>query len=577
MVSIRNLYSILPAVLVTMFVLLYSAETVQAQDQELIVTEAFPGVNVNQILGLQPQPGSDNLFIVSQQGRIFRLDRSAQVQQLTTWLDLSSQLISGGERGLLGLAFDPDFEQNRRFYVNYTIANPLRTVISRFTTDENGDPDLASEQQLLIFNQPFSNHNGGDIAFGPDGFLYIASGDGGSGGDPQNNAQNPDNLLGAMLRIDVNTDDASYLIPEDNPFVNGGGMPEIFAWGLRNPWRISFDRESGVLWTGDVGQNAWEAIHIIENGKNYGWNILEGSNCFPPGSNCDPEGLELPVFEYNHNNGDRSITGGFVYRGQKNPSLYGKYIYGDFISGRVWALAFDEETFEAVSNTELINLPMNISSFAQDRDGELYILGYNNGGVFRIVTTPETSAVTQPLAEDSVPATFMMSWDEIPGADTYQYQIGNESSFENILAEGETALVSTEITVAETGQAAWARVRTQNEAGSGAWSEAVPFFIEDPVSVPVSAELPREVVLHPSYPNPFNPTTTLTFELPERAEIRLQVFDSTGRLVSTLATGTVQAGTHQVRFDGSGLASGLYFVRLQTGDMVMTRKMTLVK
>lgn len=560
-----------------LFVLLYFVAAAQAQEHELIVIDAFPGVSVNQILGLEPQPGTNDLFILSQSGRIFRLERGSQTQQLTTWLDLSSQLISGGERGLLGLAFHPEFEQNRRFYVNYTIANPLRTVISRFTVDENGNPDTGSEQQLLIFNQPFANHNGGDIAFGPDGFLYIASGDGGSGGDPQNNAQNTSNLLGAMLRVDVNTNDATYLIPGDNPFVSGGGMPEIFAWGLRNPWRMSFDRENGMLWTGDVGQNAWEAIHIIENGKNYGWNILEGSNCFPPGSNCNPDGLELPVFEYNHDNGDRSITGGFVYRGANNPSLFGKYIYGDFISGRVWALSFDEETFEAQSNTELINLPMNISSFAQDNDGELYILGYNNGRIFRIVTTPEATAITQPQPEETVPETFTLSWSDIAGADSYRFEISATSTFENLLADGETDATMAEITSPEAGLFAWARVRTQNQAGVGAWSDPVPFFIEDPVSVPVSPELPREIVLHQNYPNPFNPTTTLTFELPEQAEVRLQVFDSMGRLVSTLINGSVQAGVHQVRFDGSGLASGLYFVRLQTGQMVFSRSVTLIK
>lgn len=561
----------------TVFVLILSSGNTTLKAQELIVTDAFPGVSVNQILGLEPQPGSDDLFIVSQSGRIFRLERGEQSHQVSTWLDLSSQLISGGERGLLGLAFHPDFEQNREFYVNYTIANPLRTVISRFKVDESGNPDLGSEQQLLLFNQPFANHNGGDIAFGPDGYLYIASGDGGSGGDPQNNSQNTNNLLGAMLRIDVNTSDATYLIPGDNPFVDGGGMPEIFAWGLRNPWRMSFDLHSGVLWTGDVGQNAWEAIHFIENGKNYGWNILEGSNCFPPGSNCNPVGLELPVFEYNHDNGDRSITGGFVYRGAKNPSLFGKYIYGDFISGRVWALSFDEETFEAESNTELINLPLNISSFAQDNDGELYILGYNNGRIFRIVTSPEATDITQPQAEETVPETFVLAWTEIPGADTYRFEVGTSSSFEILLAEGETDTNSVEITSPESGILAWARVQTINEAGSGAWSEPIPFVIEDPVSAPVVPELPREVVLHQNYPNPFNPTTTLTYELPEQAEVRLQVFDSMGRLVSTLVSGTAQAGTHQVRFDGSGLASGLYFVRLQTGDWVVTSKMTLVK
>ncbi|MCH8485341.1 MAG: PQQ-dependent sugar dehydrogenase [Candidatus Cyclonatronum sp.] len=564
----------------TVFLLLFCLgvfRPLTAQDANLIVTDAFPGVSVSGILGLESAPGTNDLFAVSQSGIIFRIDRSGSSAVITPWLDLTSQLISGGERGLLGLAFDPEFEQNRRFYVNYTIASPLRTVISRFVTNENGIPDLGSEEQLLIFGQPFANHNGGDISFGPDGYLYIASGDGGSGGDPQNNAQNTNNLLGAMLRIDVSIEAAEYAIPTDNPFADAGGMPEIFAWGLRNPWRFSFDRESGVLWTGDVGQNAWEAIHIIENGKNYGWNILEGSNCFPPGSNCNTDGLELPVFEYNHDNGDRSVTGGFVYRGVKNPSLYGRYIFGDFISGRVWALEFNEESFEAISNTELINLPLNISSFAEDNDGELFILGYSNGRIFRIVTTPEATAITEPMADATVQPAFELVWEDIAGADFYQYEISSSAGFGELLVSGESESGSVAITLEESGLNVWARVRPVNEAGEAAWSEAIPFFVESPVSTAPAPEVPREIVLHQNYPNPFNPVTNITFDLPETAEVRLQIFDSMGRLVSTLVNGSVQSGRHQVRFDGSSFASGLYFVRLQSDDLVLTHKMTLVK
>lgn len=255
--------------------------------QSVITQTPFPGVYVPLLLGLEHAGDqSGYLYAVSQQGRIYRFDKNGSNTTAEIWLDITDRLVSGGERGLLGLAFHPDFASNGRFYVNYTAPGPLRTVISSFETDpETGNALPESETILLVFNQPFTNHNGGDIAFCPDGYLYIASGDGGSGGDPQNNAQNTQNLLGAMLRIDVDNTSGglNYAIPPDNPFAGSpNGRDEIFAWGLRNPWRFSFDSENGALWAGDVGQNAWEWIHIIENGKNYGWNIIEGSHCFNP-------------------------------------------------------------------------------------------------------------------------------------------------------------------------------------------------------------------------------------------------------------------------------------------------------
>ena len=232
---------------------------------------------------------------------------------------------------------------------------------------------------LLEFDQPFSNHNGGQISFGPDVYLYIAVGDGGSGGDPKGNGQNRKTLLGSILRIDVNKQSGSknYSIPEDNPFANTslGFREEIYAYGLRNPWRFSFDSANGQLWVGDVGQNKYEEVDIIKKGGNYGWNTMEGFHCFKP-ANCDQEGLELPIWEYDRSKGDISITGGFVYHGPSLSQLEGLYIYADYVSGRIWAL--DSRDPKNPINTELLDADFPISAFGIDQNQELFICGFDD-------------------------------------------------------------------------------------------------------------------------------------------------------------------------------------------------------
>ena len=352
------------------------------------VENAFPNLSFSNPLFLNNAgDGSNRLFVVEQGGTIKVFENDASVTNSSTFLDISGRLVSGGERGLLGLAFHPNYENNGFFYVNYTADNGGNTVVSRFEVSAN-DPNQAdpgSETILLEYDQPFSNHNGGHLAFGPDGFLYISSGDGGSGGDPQNNAQSPENLLGNILRIDVDgsSNGNNYAIPPDNPFVDNdqGFREEVFAYGLRNPWRFSFDSENGQLLAGDVGQNQYEEIDIIENGNNYGWNIMEGTHCFNPDENCDQSGLTLPIWEYDHGEG-QSITGGYVYRGSSLEELTGLYIYGDFTSGRIWALEFSDP--DNPTNTELIDSSLNISSFGTDADNELYICSFD-GNIYRLV------------------------------------------------------------------------------------------------------------------------------------------------------------------------------------------------
>ncbi|MBN1447291.1 MAG: PQQ-dependent sugar dehydrogenase, partial [Bacteroidetes bacterium] len=301
-------------------------------------------------------------------------------------------------------AFHPNYETNGFLYLNYTAADPRRTVIARYrvTDTDPNSADPASETVLLEISQPYSNHNGGQIAFGPDGYLYISTGDGGSGGDPQNNAQNRSNLLGKILRIDVDNPSHgdAYGIPADNPFFgNAEGWAEhIYAWGLRNPWRFSFDTVTGRLWAGDVGQNRFEEVDIIDRGKNYGWRIMEGFSCFNPASGCDQSGLTKPVIEYGRDQG-ASITGGYVYRGESVPELQGKYIYADFVTGRIWGLTYNGPG--NVDNVLLLSSNQNIASFGVDPDNELYICTFG-GSIFRFTPTVTSTDDTPGSVPDAI-------------------------------------------------------------------------------------------------------------------------------------------------------------------------------
>lgn len=337
--------------------------------------------------------GTNRLFVVEKQGRIYSLQPSGNTFRKRLFLDITNRVNAGGsEQGLLGLAFHPDFKRNGLFYVNYT-SYQEQTVIAayRATAGLNGTAARTGEQVILKFAQPYSNHNGGDLAFGKDGFLYIASGDGGSAGDPHNYSQNLRSLLGKILRIDVRPQTVNgklqpYRVPPGNPFVKRGGgvRPEIFAYGLRNPWRISFDRVTGELWTGDVGQNQLEEINVVRAGGNYGWNVMEGTQCFAArqgSSGCQPSKYIKPIFEYTHKAGGKSVTGGYVYRGTEISGLRGKYVFADFISGRIWTL---QRSSNGAVRTTLHgrNIPL-ISSFGEDEKGELYVVTYN-GALLRI-------------------------------------------------------------------------------------------------------------------------------------------------------------------------------------------------
>lgn len=332
-------------------------------------------------------PANDaRLFIVEQPGRI-RIVQNGNLLP-TPFLDITSKVTAGGERGLLSMAFHPRYATNRVFYVNYTDREG-DTRIERY--EASADPsraDPGTAELVLMVDQPFSNHNGGLVAFGPDGKLYVGMGDGGGGGDPQETGQDPAQLLGKMLRIDV---DAArpYAVPADNPFVGQAGRrPEIWAMGLRNPWRFSWDRTANLLYTADVGQNRLEEINVVpagQGGVNYGWDVMEGSDCFEPSTGCPRTGLTVPVVEYTHADGC-SVTGGYVYRGQDIPALRGHYLYADYCQSWIRSFRYANGAATDARSWDVEKIG-SISSFGEDGRGELYVTAHG-GRVFRIVAAP---------------------------------------------------------------------------------------------------------------------------------------------------------------------------------------------
>ena len=364
------------------------AKVVLTPVQGILLERVFPKLDFQHLTNLvQPDDGQSHIFVTEQPGQIHVFPDDQETTHTEIFLDIQDRVSkSSNEEGLLGLAFDTKYSTNGHFYVYYSASSPRRSVLSRFSVNQS-DPntaDLSSETIILEIPQPYKNHNGGQIAFGPDGYLYIGLGDGGSSSDPMGNAQNVSTLLGTILRIDVRSvsENKSYGIPIDNPFVGINGVrEEIWAYGLRNPWRFSFDATTGLLWTGDVGQRKWEEIDIVEKGLNYGWNTMEGGHCFSPANNCDTTNLELPVAEYDHTEGC-SITGGYVYRGDEIPWLLGTYVYGDYCSGKIWGLRYDGDSI--IEHSMLLDSNLSITSFGQGLNGKLYVLS-RNSGIYRIL------------------------------------------------------------------------------------------------------------------------------------------------------------------------------------------------
>ena len=355
---------------------------------------AFTNLSFSQPTALRQAPDDNTRwFAVEKDGFIRVFDNDPDVTASSVFLDISANVNAAGEGGLLGLAFHPDFPTTPYAYLSYTrTSSPLVSWVSRFATTDGGETlDAGSEELLFTVEQSATNHNGGDLAFGPDGLLYIGFGDGGGSGDPDGNGQNTQSLPGSIVRIDVDSG-SPFEIPTDNPFegnalcvqgFGGSPCPEIFAWGFRNPWRLSFDTATGKLWVGDVGQASWEEIDVVELNNNYGWNVREGANCFMPATNCATTFTD-PITEYERGSGG-SVTGGYVYRGSSIPDLVGWYVFGDFVTGQIYAVP--EDSAEGTPPEPMDASGLSIVSFAQDQDGEIYVVDFS-GGLHSIVESP---------------------------------------------------------------------------------------------------------------------------------------------------------------------------------------------
>jgi glucose/arabinose dehydrogenase len=341
--------------------------------------------------------GTNRVFVGSEYGAVVVWPNTPDADKMETFLDIRDRvqyIDQQNEEGFLGLAFHPKFKENGEFFVYYslkpTAENPHMTVVSRFhvSHDDPTRADPASEEVLLRIKQPYWNHKGGTLVFGPDGYLYIALGDGGAANDPHGNGQNLKTLLAKILRIDVDHKNAGleYAIPKDNPFANRGkeARGEIWAYGIRNVWRMAFDRGTGELWAGDVGQDLWEEIDIIRRGGNYGWNVREANHPFGPNGSGPKADLIDPIWEYSHSVG-KSIIGGSVYRGKQVPELNGAYIYADYITGQIWALWYDRDKKEVVANRTIQQKGQPILSFGEDDAGEIYIMT-QTGGIYKFAS-----------------------------------------------------------------------------------------------------------------------------------------------------------------------------------------------
>ena len=381
-----KLVKVLAAIAAT---LLVSSTTVLAESPKVEIVQAFPELRIARLIVVtHANDGSNRLFVASQIGKIYCFENKADVSEPNLYLDIEESvryIDKENEEGLLGFAIHPDYKKNGQFFLFYTTTDePHVSVISRFnvssTDPSKADPD--SEVELMRIPQPFWNHNGGTLAFGHDGYLYIALGDGGKANDPFKNGQNLATLNGSILRIDVDkkSKDHNYAIPADNPFVGlKEARPEIYAYGFRNVWRLSFDRKTGALYAADVGQNIWEEINIVVKGGNYGWNLREAKHKFGENGSEASDKLIDPIFEYHHDVG-KSITGGHVYRGSAVPSLKGMYMYADYVSGKVWALEHTPSG-KILGNHEIKSMNLPIITFGEDEQGEVYLTTQLGGGI----------------------------------------------------------------------------------------------------------------------------------------------------------------------------------------------------
>ena len=557
-------------------------------DSGLQLEKPFPNLTFSRPVDFQVAgDGSGRIFVVEQPGRIKVFDNRSDIGSADTFLDITSRVHDGGyEEGLLGLAFHPRYSTNGYFFVNYTTSSS--TVVARYSVDPNA-PDRAlpgSEVVILRVAQPYNNHNGGQIVFGSDGYLYIALGD----GDERENSQNRSTLLGSILRIDVDGG-SPYAIPPDNPFVGStqGYREEIYAYGLRNPWRISFD--SGSLWAADVGETSYEEVNIVEKGGNYGWDIMEGRHCYEPAMGCNPTGLTLPVWEYPTSPGG-SIIGGYVYYGSMAPPLSGKYIFADYGTGEIWALEQGDKA------QTLFDTNLSITSFGVDANQELYVLDLG-GSIYRFAGgtvffySPNNLDASHHSMDGK--AVIHVIWtrpgpEHVEAIEYFEYRV-REGYYIDVGDSyfGSEVIPWTRVEKSEDGvtiEGLLPEVRylfsVRSVYGDGTISSAnwmnLPVIPASPVSISAEdGELPVEVTLRQNYPNPFNPETTIYYALPQAGSVRIEVYDMTGKMLAVLIDGIQPKGEHTVRFNAGGLSTGTYVYRLSASGKTLMRTMTLVR
>lgn len=562
---------------------------------QFTLSNAFPNLIFTNPLDLQNAgDGSNRIFVVEQAGIIYVFENNRDVTVKKKFLDISDSVSSGGEMGLLGLAFHPDYKNNGYFFVNYTKASPYRrTLIVRFkVSSTNPDSaDRSSSKILMEIPQPYSNHNGGQVSFGPDGFLYIALGDGGSGGDPQNNAQNKSSLLGKLLRIDVNQTQGqlNYAIPADNPFAGNmqGYKEEIYAFGLRNPWRFSFDFHTGKLWCADVGQNAWEEIDLITKGGNYGWRCYEGTHNYDL-SGCNDPNYIPPIYEYSHQEGS-SITGGFVYRGYQIPEIYGKYIYADYVSRKTWALSYD--SLNPVENLLLATAQGGISSFGIDENNELYICSFN-GRIYRINSASAIEAPNNLRITSSNASSIEIAWSDNSNNESgfkIERKIGS-ANFEIIDSVGANITSFVDNSIQSTAAYSY-RIFAYNAYSISGYSNVVSVLVS---SSDESYNYPEKFRLNQNFPNPFNSTTKIRYSVPplisnesKNHNVTLKVYDILGKELITLVNEFLSPGIYEIEFDTSRIlsstnltlpfTSGVLFYSLKADSFIDTKKMILLR
>jgi glucose/arabinose dehydrogenase len=466
------------------------------------ITNAFPNMSFSYMTDLMnAHDGTNRLFVCTQRGIIYVFPNSPTTSNPKVFLDLTDKVSqTGSETGLLSITFHPNYTSNRYFFVDYTTqSSPLTEIVSRFVTSSTNPDSALKSSELNIMSDPkpfgYTNHNGGKLNFGADGYLYISRGDGGSEGDPNHYGQDRTTIWAKMLRIDINTTSGgnNYSIPTSNPYYQNsqGWRQEILAYGLRNPWRFSFDSVNNKMWCGDVGQNLYEEIDIVQSGNNYGWSVMEGFHCYNPPSGCDSTGMTPPIWEYPHTGGNCSITGGYVYRGSSVPFLDGKYIYGDYCTGNIYVLTYD--FINPATNQLIVQASFPVSTFGVDQNREIYICRYGfNASIYK--------------------------------------------------------------------------------------------FNPYPIGIQINSnQIPSKFNLYQNFPNPFNPTTEIKFDIPDfnnnsgGVNVKLEIFNYDGQLVSTPVNANLSTGSYSVNWVATNQPSGVYIYRIIFNGQEISKKMVLVK